>query len=73
MDDEQRDALRERNRRRAYACTKCGGSTEDIDGSKLASDTHFSGVTYKVCNSCGYEEVKRIRVFRRPKDEPYRF
>jgi len=61
MDDEQRDALRERNRRRAYSCSRCGASIEEIDGSQLSKDAHFPGVVYRVCRACGHEDVKHIR------------
>ena len=64
MDDQQRDELRERNRRRAYRCTQCGGPTTEIDGAQLSSDGHFPGVTYKVCGGCGFEAVKKIRPLR---------
>lgn len=66
MNDEQRDALRERNRRRAIACTRCGStSTREVDGAELASDSHWPGVTYKVCSACGFEDVKRVKRSRR--------
>jgi hypothetical protein len=61
MTDEEKEALRERNRRRAWNCHHCGGETERIDGSKLDQSCHFAGVTYKVCRSCGREEVLRRR------------
>lgn len=68
MNDEQREELRERNRRRAYCCSKCGSpETRLVDGSQLPIDSHFPGVTYKVCGACGHEDVKRHGRGPRPK------
>lgn len=62
MNDEQREALRERNRRRAIACSRCGSTrTYEADGSELDRESHFAGVTYRVCPGCGNEDVKRLR------------
>jgi ribosomal protein L37E len=62
MDAEQRDALRERNRRRAYNCSRCGSpNTREVDGANLPDGDHFPGITYKICGACGHEDVKRRR------------
>lgn len=62
MDEQQREELRERNRRRAYNCSKCGSpEVIDQDGSYLSKDSHFAGVTYRTCSACGHEDVKRNR------------
>ena len=49
---EERDALRERNRR-GKNCSKCGGGCELLTG--LADDAHFPSVVYKRCLACGWE------------------
>lgn len=62
MDAEQRDALRERNHRRAIACSKCGSTnTREVDGANLLQNDHFPGITYKICGACGHEDVKQRR------------
>lgn len=63
MDEEAKDALRERNRRRAN-CSRCGGPCVLKDGADFGplDDDHFAGITYKVCTACGHEAVvKRAR------------
>lgn len=60
MTTEQRDALRERNHRRAVACGRCGSmNTREVYGKDLPSDSHFPDVLYKVCGACGFDDVKR--------------
>ncbi len=49
---EERDALRERNRRRKN-CGKCGGTCELLTG--LDDEAHFPSVVYKRCTACGWE------------------
>jgi hypothetical protein len=66
MDTKQKDELRDRNRRRAYNCSKCGGTIDKVDGAKLDSASHFAGVIYRVCPCCGREEVQRTQK-RRPR------
>ena len=54
MDEEQRDALRERNQRRATTCRRCGSqSIHWRQGTKADTDL-FEGVWYKVCGAYGY-------------------
>jgi hypothetical protein len=55
---EDRDALRERNRRRAN-CRKCGGACELLTG--LNDEGHFPSVTYKRCTACGWEIATKGR------------
>lgn len=55
---EDRDALRERNRRRKN-CSKCGGRCELLTG--LNDLGHFPSVTYKRCTACGWETATRAR------------
>lgn len=60
MNGDQKDALREHNRRRGN-CAKCGGQTVLVDGAELDRTTHFAGIKYKVCNACGYEVPTRAK------------
>lgn len=53
---EERDAIRERNHRRAN-CPKCGGACEQRTG--LNDDGHFPDLTYKRCTACGWEIAKK--------------
>lgn len=53
---EERDAIREGNRRRGN-CSKCGGACELRTG--LNDDTHFPSITYKQCTACGWEVATR--------------
>lgn len=58
MDDNTKDALRERNRRRAkHRCPRCAGYLDLKDGRELDPATHFEGITYGVCGACGNETV----------------
>lgn len=61
ISDEERTRRGDRNRERAYYCARCGHFTERKDGSELAPESHFAGITYKVCNGCGHEEALRTR------------
>lgn len=66
MDDDQKEQLRDRNRRRAWACQRCSSySVLDRDGAQLDRDSHFPGVIYRVCQACGFEAVLQPRR-RRP-------
>jgi len=58
MDQDQRDALRERNRRRAN-CSRCGGHVQYIDGKNLDRIAHFVGIIYKLCGACGHSEATK--------------
>ena len=51
MDDAARDALRERNRRRAR-CLKCGGPLERFQAD---DEAHFAALVYVRCRGCGWE------------------
>lgn len=68
MDDSEREALRERNRRRANCCPRCGGTTRRLPGTELAAESHFPAMLYKVCPSCGWECVILKRSRRRKLD-----
>ncbi len=55
MSDDAKDELRDRNRRRAHCCGKCGASAvRELDEAEKARrpDT-FSGLRYRECLSCG--------------------
>lgn len=54
MDDQQRDELRERNRRRGYTCRRCGAPSISYREGKATDTDLFPGVWYKVCGACGY-------------------
>lgn len=56
MDDEQKDALRERNRRRSR-CPHCVGHLTWLSGASFGplDATHFPEFDYLVCGACGYE------------------
>ena len=59
MDFETREKIREKARRRAYTCTKCGSTQlEEVDGSKCGG---LAGITYKNCRSCGHAVAKTKR------------
>lgn len=59
------DARKDAARRGHHSCIKCGGmyTTHEVDGSKCGG---IAGITYKVCNSCGYTvaKTKRQRKFK---------
>lgn len=59
--EERKEALRARNRARAYDCSRCGHAVRIVDGAQLNPSTHFAGVMYRVCNGCGHEEAQRTR------------
>lgn len=64
MNTEQRDELRERNKRRARSCTRCGGMIRKVSGAELNPVDHFAGLVYRVCNSCGHDEPITRRMER---------
>ncbi len=53
MDIDQKDALRERNRRRAN-CPRCGGQPRELSPEEIArrADT-LPGIRYRECTACG--------------------
>jgi hypothetical protein len=55
VDDTNKDALRERNRRRAHACAKCGSmSARELPEAEIARrDDTFPGLRYRECMGCG--------------------
>jgi len=55
---EERDAIRESNRRRKN-CAKCGGACDLLTG--LDDDAHFPSVVYKRCIACGWEIAMKGR------------
>lgn len=56
MEEETREKIRELARNRSITCSCCGGTnTERKDD--LDDDTHFPGVVYIICRSCGHENV----------------
>ncbi len=63
MDFEQREALRERNRRRAYNCPHCGSPSvrELSDQEKQNRADTFAGVRYRECSGCGHVWTVRSR------------
>ena len=67
MNDEQRQAIQESNRRRAITCRKCGqsGALEIVDGSKCDG---MPGINYKVCGGCGHAQP----ITKRPRREKLR-
>lgn len=60
MDEEQRKAIGDRNRRRAHKCPRCG-SPNVVDRDNLDDEAHFPGVTYRTCYACGHEAVMKNR------------
>jgi len=56
MTPEERDNLRERNRRRAHNCRSCGSPSvhELTVDEKTRRDDVFVELRYKTCNACGY-------------------
>jgi hypothetical protein len=56
MDEQQRQEISERNRRRARSCPRCG-SPEVDDRDDLDDEVHFPGVWYRVCRACGADTV----------------
>jgi Na+-translocating ferredoxin:NAD+ oxidoreductase RNF subunit RnfB len=55
---EERDAIRDRNRRRKN-CSKCNGTCELLSG--LNDADHFPSIVYKRCTACGWEIATRRR------------
>jgi len=53
---EQRDAIRESNRRRAHTCARCGSSSlyRLTDEQVARRDDTLPGLHYKACNACGH-------------------
>lgn len=54
--DDQREALRERNRRRAsHVCPRCEGtSTHELSAAEIARrDDTLDGLRYRTCGACG--------------------
>ncbi len=63
MDFEQRDELRERNRRRAN-CAKCGGAARELTVAEIKGrDDLFMELRYAACGACG--NTWRLRGARR--------
>ena len=55
MNTEQRDELRERNRRRASACPKCGSQAiRELTAKEIDTrDDTLPGLKYRTCGACG--------------------
>jgi len=51
MNEDQREAIRKSNQRRAYNCHKCGSpGIREVDGAEVGG---LMGIKYKLCDSCG--------------------
>jgi hypothetical protein len=51
MNEENRQGVADRNRRRAYNCDRCGSSgLQEVDGSACGG---MPGIRYKYCGGCG--------------------
>ncbi len=61
MSTEQKDAIREANRRRAYDCPKCGHPARDLspEESGRRRDDCLPGLPYRTCGGCGWTWVRR--------------
>ena len=62
MDYEQKEALRERNRRRGN-CPKCGNTMRELTTDEIMRrDDTLAGLRYKQCGACGTTTVIKGRV-----------
>lgn len=55
MEFEQREAIRESNKRRAYSCPSCGSpAIRELTAEEIARrDDTLEGLRYRTCNGCG--------------------
>lgn len=68
--DERREELRERNRRRGWACSRCGGPLRELSPTEQARRFDlFASLRYRACGGCGAVYPVRPRA-RRPRRLP---